>query len=214
MPVSRRVHVDAAREAPGVIAVYTGKDVKDRLVPVPCAWNPPNCDLKVPPHPLLAYDRVRYVGDAVAMVIAETRAQARDAVDLVDVDYEPLGATADPEKATQKGAAQLHDEVPGNIAFTWVVNGGDAEAAFTSAEVAVSQRIVQQRLLPTAMEPRAAVAQLQQGLGPADPLGHQPEPAHPPLPLLGDAQAPRAPDPGHRARGGRRLRLQDPGLPG
>jgi carbon-monoxide dehydrogenase large subunit len=159
------INVAAARKAPGVVAVYTGRDVKDRLVPVPCAWNVPGCDLKVPPHPLLAYDRVRYVGDAVAMVVAETRAQARDAVDLVEADYQPLGATADPEKAAQKGAAQLHDDVPGNIAFTWTVAGGDAEAAFKSAEVTVSERIVQQRLLPTAMEPRAAVASYNRGSG-------------------------------------------------
>ena len=159
------INVEAARNAPGVVGVFTGSEVKDHLVPVPCAWNPPNCDLKVPPHPLLAWEKVRYVGDAVAMVVAETRAQARDAVDLVDVDYEPLGATADPEKATKPGAAQLHSEVPGNVAFTWTVAGGDAEAAFRSAEVKVSERIVQQRLLPTAMEARAAVASFNRGSG-------------------------------------------------
>jgi carbon-monoxide dehydrogenase large subunit len=159
------VNVEAARKAPGVLAVFTGQDLKDKLVPVPCAWNPPNCDLKVPPHPQLAWERVRYVGDAVAMVVAETRAQARDAVDLVEVDYEPLGATIDPEKATRPGAAQLHSEVPDNIAFTWTVAGGDAEAAFKSAEVTVSQRIVQQRLLPSAMEARGAVASYNRGTG-------------------------------------------------
>ena len=120
------ISIEAAKNAPGVVAVYTGRDVKDALVPVPCAWNPPGCDLKVPPHPLLAYDKVRYVGDAVAMIVAESRAAARDAVDLVEVEYDPLPATADPEKAAQPGAAQLHPEVPNNIAFTWVVNGGDA----------------------------------------------------------------------------------------
>jgi carbon-monoxide dehydrogenase large subunit len=161
----KSVNVEAARKAPGVVAVFTGKDVKDKLVSVPCAWNVPGCDLKVPSHPLLAHDKVRYVGDAIAMVIAETRAQAKDAMDLVEADYEPLGATADPEKAAQQGAAQLHAEVPGNIAFTWTVAGGDAEAAFKSAEVQVSQRIVQQRLLPTAMEPRAAVASYNRGTG-------------------------------------------------
>jgi carbon-monoxide dehydrogenase large subunit len=159
------INVQAARSAPGVVAVYTGQDVKDRLNPVPCAWNVPNCDLKVPPHPLLAHDRVRYVGDAVAMVIATSRAAARDAVDLVEVDYEPLPATADPEKAARPGAPRLHEEVPGNLAFTWTVSGGDADAAFKAAEVTVSERIVQQRLLPTAMEPRAAVASYNRGAG-------------------------------------------------
>jgi carbon-monoxide dehydrogenase large subunit len=124
----------------------------------------PNCDLKVPPHPLLAHDRVRYVGDGVAMVVAESRAAARDAIDLIEVSYDPLPAGVDPEKMAQSGAPQLHDEVPGNIAFTWVVSGGDAEAAFRDAEVTVSQRIVQQRLLPTAMEPRAAVATYNKGV--------------------------------------------------
>ncbi|HEY7683176.1 MAG TPA: molybdopterin cofactor-binding domain-containing protein [Gemmatimonadales bacterium] len=159
------VNVEAARKAPGVVAVFTGRDTKDKLVPVPCAWNPPGCDLKTPPHPLLAYERVRYVGDAVAMVVAESRAEARDAVDLVEVDYQPLKAMVDPEKAAQQGAVQLHEEVPNNIAFTWTVAGGDAEAAFKSAEVRVDLRIVQQRLLPTAMEPRAAVASYNKGSG-------------------------------------------------
>ncbi|MBI4542760.1 MAG: xanthine dehydrogenase family protein molybdopterin-binding subunit, partial [Gemmatimonadetes bacterium] len=161
----KRIETRAAKSAPGVLAVYTGLDVKDRVVPVPCAWNVPNCNLKTPPHPLLAYDRVRYVGDGVALVVAESRAAARDAVDLIDVDYEPLRAVTDPEKAAQPGAPQVHDDVPGNLAFTWVVNGGDADAAFASAPVKVALRIVQQRLLPTAMEPRAAVASYNAGTG-------------------------------------------------
>jgi carbon-monoxide dehydrogenase large subunit len=160
-----RIDVAPARGAPGVLAVYIGADIKDRVVPVPCAWNPPNCNLKTPPHPLLAYDKVRYVGDGVAMVVAESRAQARDALDLIEVDYDPLPAGVDPEKMTQSGAPQLHAEVPKNIAFTWVVAGGDADKAFAEAEVVVKQRIVQQRLLPTAMECRAAVASYNRGTG-------------------------------------------------
>ena len=74
-----KVDVAKAKKAPGVVAVFTGADVKDKLNTVPCAWNVPNCDLKVPPHPLLAIDRVRYVGDGVAMVVAGSRAAARDA---------------------------------------------------------------------------------------------------------------------------------------
>jgi carbon-monoxide dehydrogenase large subunit len=160
-----RIDTSAAERAPGVLAVYTGASVKDRVAPVPCAWNVPNCDLKVPPHPLLAHDKVRYVGDGVAMVIAESRAAARDAIDLIDVDYQPLGGGVDPEKMAQPGAPQLHNEVPNNIAFTWVVAGGDAEKAFNEAEVRVKERIVQQRLLPTAMECRAAVASYNKGSG-------------------------------------------------
>ncbi|HEU4682106.1 MAG TPA: molybdopterin cofactor-binding domain-containing protein [Gemmatimonadales bacterium] len=160
-----RIDVRAAERAPGVLAVYTGADIKDRVVPVPCAWNVPNCNLKVPPHPLLAHEKVRYVGDGVAMVVAESRALARDAIDLIDVDYEPLGGGVDPEKMAQPGAPQLHDDVANNIAFTWVVAGGDAERAFNEAEVKVKERIVQQRLLPTAMECRAAVASYNKGSG-------------------------------------------------
>jgi aerobic carbon-monoxide dehydrogenase large subunit len=159
------IDVSAARKAPGVIAVYTGADIKDKVVPVPCAWNPPNCDLKVPPHPLLAHEKVRYVGDGVAMVVAESRAEARDAIDLIEVDYDTLQGGVDPEKMAQPGAPLLHDEVPNNIAFTWVVAGGDAEQAFRTAEVTVKQRIVQQRMLPTAMECRAAVASYNSGSG-------------------------------------------------
>lgn len=159
------VDVSAAKSAPGVIAVYTGNDVKEKSVPVPCAWNVPSCELKLPNHHLLAYETVRHVGDGVAMVVAETRAQARDAIDLIEVDYEPLGAETDPEKAVQPGAPQFHDDIPNNIAFKWVVAGGNAEQAFNEAEVKVQLRIVQQRLLPTAMECRAAVASYNKGSG-------------------------------------------------
>jgi carbon-monoxide dehydrogenase large subunit len=153
-----RLDATAAKGAAGVLAVITGRDVAGKVAPVPCAWNVPGCDLKTPPHPALAVEKVRYVGDGVAMVIAESRAAARDAVDLIDVDYDPLPAVVDPEQAAGAGAPQLHAEVPRNLGFTWPVSGGDTEAAFKAAQARVSLRIVQQRLLPTAMEPRAAVA--------------------------------------------------------
>ena len=94
------IDVGRARTSPGVVAVYTGRDLAERVNPVPCAWMVPNCELKVPPHPLLAVDTVRYVGDGVAFVVAESREAARDALDLIDVDYYPLGAVVDPEQAT------------------------------------------------------------------------------------------------------------------
>jgi carbon-monoxide dehydrogenase large subunit len=163
--VIRSVDTAAATQSPGVIAVFTGKDLADKLAPVPCAWAVPNCELKLPAHPLLAHEKVRYVGDGVAMVVATSREAARDAVELIEVDYQPLPAVVNPEDATKPNAPQLHADVPGNVAFKWVVSGGDADAAFNSAEVKISQRIVQQRLLPTAMEPRAAVASWNQGTG-------------------------------------------------
>src|SRR5947199_320400 len=117
----KQVDVAKAKQAAGVVAVYTGADLKDKVNAVPCAWNVPNCDLKVPPHPVLAVDKVRYVGDGIALVVAESRAAARDAVDLIEVDYDPLDAVVDPERAAQKGAPQLHADVPNNVAFTWKV---------------------------------------------------------------------------------------------
>ncbi len=161
----KKVDARAAKKAPGVVAVYTGADIQDKVNPVPCAWNVPDCDLKTPPHPLLAVDRVRYAGDGIAMVVADSRAAARDGMDLIDVDYEPSDVVVDPEKATQKGAPQLHDEVPSNIAFTWKVAGGDTGKAFKEAEAKVSLRIRQNRLLPTAIEPRAAVASYNKATG-------------------------------------------------
>ncbi len=157
-----KIDTAEAQRAPGVVAVFTGADLGDKVNPVPCAWNVPDCDLKIPAHPMLASTTVRYVGDGVAMVVAESRAAARDAVDLIEVDYDPLDAVVNPERATQDGAPQLHDDVPGNVAFTWKVAGGDAAAAFAEAEVTVEQRILQPRLQPTAVEPRAAVASYNQ----------------------------------------------------
>jgi aerobic carbon-monoxide dehydrogenase large subunit len=160
-----RIDTSAAVKTPGVIAVFTGRDLAGKVNPVPCAWNPPNCDIRVPAHPALAVDTVRYAGDGVALVVAESRAIARDALDRIDVEYEPLGAVVDPEAATRPGAPQLHADVPSNIGFTWPVAGGDADAAFDSADVSVSLKIVQQRLLPTAIEPRAAVADFNKATG-------------------------------------------------
>ncbi|MDR7535701.1 MAG: molybdopterin-dependent oxidoreductase, partial [Armatimonadota bacterium] len=154
-----RIETARARAHPGVVAVYTGRDLEGRLGPVPCAWLIPNANLKVPRRPVLAVDRVRYVGEGVAVVLAESRYAARDAADLVEVAYEPLPAVVDQEKAAQAGAPQLHDDVPGNLAFTWKVAGGDVEAAFRQAEVVVRQRFVNHRLIPNAMETRAVAAQ-------------------------------------------------------
>ena len=101
---------------------------------------------------------MRYVGDAVAVVVAETRYQAEDALEHIDVEYEPLGVVINPRAATADGAAQLHDDVPNNIAFTWAVAGGDADAAFAEADVTVSDTITLPRLIANPMEPRSAIA--------------------------------------------------------
>ena len=154
----KKIDSSAAKAAPGVVAAFTGADTEGVLQSIPCAWLVPNSDLKVSPYPAMAKEVVRYVGDAVAVVVAESAQQAYDAVDLIEVDYQPLPATVDPQQAVKPGAPQLHPEVPNNIAFKWTVAGGDVEAAFKGAEVVVRDRIVQQRLIPTAMETRGALA--------------------------------------------------------
>ncbi|MGE3472166.1 MAG: xanthine dehydrogenase family protein molybdopterin-binding subunit, partial [Vicinamibacterales bacterium] len=154
------IDTSKAKTAPGVVAVYTGADTDGVLKPMPCAWLVPNADLKVAEYPVVAKDTVRYVGDVVAVVVAETPYQAYDALELIDVKYETLGAVVDPQKAVAAGAPQVHASAPGNQAFHWTVSGGDATAAFDApGTVVVKDRIIQQRLIPTAMEPRSALAQ-------------------------------------------------------
>ena len=170
-----RIDTEKAKAAPGVVAVYTGADIEGALQPMPCAWLLPDSNLKIAPYPCIAKDVVRYTGDIVAVVVAERMPQAQDAVDLVEVDYEPLPAVTDPEKAAAGDAPQLHakdingDDIPGNQAFHWTVaGGGDVDAAFAEAEangVVIKERILQQRLIPNAMEPRGAVAQYNRATG-------------------------------------------------
>ena len=163
-----RIDTKAARAHPGVVAVLTGKDLEGKLNPVPTAWLIPGSDLKTPAHPALATDVVRYVGDGVAVVLADSRFAARDAAAQVHVHYAPLPVVVDQEHAVRDGAPQLHADVPHNVAFTWRVAGGDAEAAFAEAErdgVVVSQRFLNQRLIPNALETRGAVARYNSGSG-------------------------------------------------
>ncbi|MDI3257051.1 MAG: molybdopterin-dependent oxidoreductase [Kyrpidia sp.] len=160
----RGINVEKAKRHPGVVAVFTGRDVAGKVAPIPTAWLPPDSNIKTPAHPALAVDSVRYVGDGVAMVVAESRYVARDALELIEVDYEVLPAVVDPEKAMEKGAPAVHEEVPDNVAFHWQA-GSDPASAFQDAEVVVRHRFRQQRLIPNAMEPRSAVAQYNAGSG-------------------------------------------------
>jgi aerobic carbon-monoxide dehydrogenase large subunit len=155
----KKIDAARARSLPGVLGVFTGQDMKDAgFGAIPCAWVVPNSDTKTPAYPPIATDTVRYVGNAVAIVVADDRYRARDGADAVEVDYEPLPAVADPWKAAQPGAPQIHADVPGNVCFHWKVSGGDTDAAFKAAEVVVKDRILNQRLIPNAIEPRAALA--------------------------------------------------------
>jgi carbon-monoxide dehydrogenase large subunit len=155
----RRIDVSRAKEAAGVVLVHSGTHICSVLKAVPCAWLLPNAKLNVAPYQCMGSDIVRYVGDIVAVVVAETPYQAHDALELIEVEYEPLPSVTDARTAVSPGAPQLHPQVPGNEAFHWTVAGGDIDAAFATAEVVVTERIVQQRLIPNAMEPRAALAQ-------------------------------------------------------
>ena len=156
----------AAEAMAGVLAVYTAKDVAASGIPgtIPTAWLLP--DIKTPEQPILAKDKVRYAGAAVAVVVAEDRYIASDAVELVEVDYEPLPAVTDPEKATQDGATQLYEEAPNNISFDWELGDkAKTDAAFNSAPHRVELRLRNNRLIPHAMEPRAALADFDESSG-------------------------------------------------
>jgi carbon-monoxide dehydrogenase large subunit len=156
----KKIDISKAKQAPGVIAVYTGEHTAAALKPMVCAWLLPNSDLKIGEYPAIAKDIVRYAGDIVAVAVAENAYQAYDALDLIEVTYEALPAVVDPQKALEKGAPQIHPNAPGNQAFKWTVAGGDAAAAFAAKDaVVVKDRIIQQRLIPTPMEPRSALAQ-------------------------------------------------------
>src|SRR6202162_2039351 len=155
-----RINTKPALDQPGVAAVFTGADVKD-LGAVPCAASLPG--LRVPHHHLLAQDRVYFAGHPVAVVVATDRYIAADAVDLVEVEYEPYQAVADPEKALAPGAPAVHSEWPDNIAFKFHQEGGDTETAFRDAEIVVKQRITSQRLIPTALQTRGVLAEWRAG---------------------------------------------------
>jgi carbon-monoxide dehydrogenase large subunit len=157
----RSIDASQALASPGVLAVLTGDDVAaDELGTIPCGWTITNKDgskMVAPPHPALAQGKVRHVGDPVALVIAETKAQARDAAQLVEVDYDPLPAVAHLNAAVAAGAPTVWDEAPGNVCFDWHL--GDAAA--TEAELAQADRVVSidltnNRIAPNAIEPRAA----------------------------------------------------------
>lgn len=157
------IDISAAEKAPGVVKIYTGADiVASGVNGVPCGWqvNFKNGDtMKEPPHPLLVADSVKHVGDAVAMIIAETREQARDAAELVEVDYEELPAVANPAEAAKPGAPLVHKDAPNNICFDWELGNPKEEvrAALDGAHHVTTLEFVNQRMVPNAMEPRSAI---------------------------------------------------------
>jgi carbon-monoxide dehydrogenase large subunit len=152
----KSINIKPALDFPGVAAVFTGRDTEN-VGPVPCGASLPG--LRVPHHHILAINRVYFVGHPVAVVVATDRYIARDAAEAIEVDWEPLPAVTDPEKAIAAGAPPVHPEWPDNTAFNYHQEGGDIDKAFAEAEVVVKQRITSQRLIPSAMETRGVVAQ-------------------------------------------------------
>jgi carbon-monoxide dehydrogenase large subunit len=157
----RKVSIDKAKSAPGVLAVYTGADLAAAKVGgLPCGWLITDVNgqpMKEPPYPVLAQGKVRHVGERVAVVVAETAAQARDAAELIDVDYEVLPAVTDGTKA--KGGSALHEIAPDNTCYVWALGDKAAvDAAFSKAAHVTKLEFVNNRLIPNAIEPRSANA--------------------------------------------------------
>ncbi len=151
----KSIKTESALKYPGVVAVITGQETRDQCGTVPCAAAIP--DLKRPRHSCLAVDRAYFVGHPVAMVVANDRYAARDATDLIEIDYEPLPAASDPEAALQPGAPLTHPEFGTNLAFK--TEGTDISEIFRKADKIVKQKLLNQRLVPCAMEPRGVIAQ-------------------------------------------------------
>ncbi len=162
------INKTAAEAAPGVVAVFTGADMAaDNVGSLPCGWtvNDRHGEAhKAPPHFPLARDKARYVGDHVAVVIAKTYAEAREAADLVEVDYDEQPAAVSPVKALETGSPQVHEEAPGNLCYDWVLGDeAEADAAFAKAHHVTKIDLVNNRLIPNAMEPRAAIGEYDGG---------------------------------------------------
>ncbi|HEV2661510.1 MAG TPA: molybdopterin cofactor-binding domain-containing protein, partial [Ktedonobacteraceae bacterium] len=146
------LELDAVRAYPGVIAAFTGAELVKGMptlatIPVP--------GLRKPERRPLAVERTRYVGDPVAVILAESLSSAEDARDLVEIDYEVLPAVVDPEKALDANAPRLYEEYDSNVAFIHKTSGGDLASAFQQADSIVRLRLVNQRLAPSSLEPRA-----------------------------------------------------------
>ncbi len=171
-PHARLLGIDtsAAAAAPGVVAVYAGADMQaDGVGGVPCGWQLHNKDgspMSEPPHPVLATGKVRHVGDPVAVVIASSRQEAKNAAELLSIDYDDLPAIAGVRDAVALGAPLVHDDVPGNICFDWHI--GDkaiVDAAFAQAAHVVELDLTNNRLVPNALETRSAIGDFDRSSG-------------------------------------------------
>ena len=152
-----KLDVSGALKQPGVVAAYGAKELGDLNGGVPCVW-PVTDDIKMPAFPALAIDKVRQVGDCVAVVLATSVAAAVDALDSIVVSYDQLPAVTDMEAALESGSALVHDEIETNACYVYKMPCGDYEASRAKADVIVARRFINQRLIPTFMEPRSVVA--------------------------------------------------------
>ncbi|CAN5621002.1 molybdopterin-dependent oxidoreductase [soil metagenome] len=157
------VDVSAALEQPGVVAAFTGEELAEEwVVGIPTGW-PVTEDIKTPDHWPLARDEVNHMGEAVAVVVATDRYKAQDALEHIDVDYEPLKVVVDVEAALEEDSPLAHEEFGTNECYTWTLGTGDVEDAFDKADVVIKERYIQQRLIPSAIEPRATVVMQEPG---------------------------------------------------
>ncbi len=157
--------VSAALDQPGVVAAYTGADLADEWPGgVPCAATVTE-DQKTPFQGPIVQDEVNYMGDVVAAVVATDRYTAQDALEAIEVDYEPLDVVMEMEAALEDGATLVHEDMEDNLCFDWKAEAGDVEGAFEQADVVIKERYIQQRLIPNAIEPRATVATQDPGHG-------------------------------------------------
>lgn len=165
------IDTSRAEKMDGVVKIYTGKDIAESGINgIPTGWqvNFKNGDtMKEPPHPLLVADKARYMGDGVVVVIAESREEARDAADEIDVDWEELPAVANAKKATEDGAPLVHDEAPNNKCFDWELGNPKEEVdkAMKQAHHITTLEFTNQRVIPNAMETRAAIGQYEEATG-------------------------------------------------
>jgi aerobic carbon-monoxide dehydrogenase large subunit len=165
-----RIDTARAKAAPGVVAIYTGADVEAAgLGSLPCGWAVKFKDgspMKEPPHPILAQGKVRHVGDPVAVVIAQTKEQASEAGDLVEISYKTLPAVTDAAETLKPGKPQLFDAAPNNLCYDWAIGEkAPVDAAFAKAHHVTKLDIVNNRLVPNAMEPRAYIGEFDSGTG-------------------------------------------------
>ena len=158
----KSIATDAAKKMPGVLAVFTGADLPATVGGLPCGWLITGTDgkpMKEPKHPLLAQGKVRHVGDQLAVVVAETFVQARDATEAITVEYEELPAVVDVRDALKNGAPSVHEDAPGNVCYVWALGDKTAvDAAFAKAAHVTTLEYANNRLIPNAIEPRACNA--------------------------------------------------------